>query len=140
MIVLFKGTISEIPDGWILCDGANGTPNLVDKFICMRNTMPVGNSQVILNDNHMPSHEHIGVTIGYSGNHSHSKTTYRSNSIENSSSRVSGGIGDSAGTAHTRSYNNSHSHSIQSVGATGSSVAIPLNPRFIYLLFIKFVG
>ena len=30
-IVAFYG--SEIPYGWALCDGTNGTPNLVDKFI-----------------------------------------------------------------------------------------------------------
>ncbi len=36
--VVEKGTImlwngGEVPDGWLLCDGKNGTPNLVDKFI-----------------------------------------------------------------------------------------------------------
>ena len=31
MIIAFKG--SSIPSGWALCDGANGTPNLIGKFI-----------------------------------------------------------------------------------------------------------
>ncbi|MCW2477489.1 MULTISPECIES: phage tail protein [unclassified Symbiopectobacterium] len=30
-IIIFFG--NEIPDGWLLCDGKNGTPNLIDKFI-----------------------------------------------------------------------------------------------------------
>ncbi|CAI1058713.1 Uncharacterised protein [Serratia entomophila] len=30
-IVLFSG--EEIPDGWFLCNGANGTPDLVDRFV-----------------------------------------------------------------------------------------------------------
>ena len=30
-IIMFNG--SEIPNGWAICDGSNGTPNLVGKFI-----------------------------------------------------------------------------------------------------------
>lgn len=30
-IIMFNG--SEIPKGWAICDGTNGTPNLVGKFI-----------------------------------------------------------------------------------------------------------
>ncbi|NDO82514.1 hypothetical protein CJP72_17535 [Citrobacter sp. NCU1] len=31
MIMMFSGT--TIPQGWVLCDGNNGTPNLIDRFI-----------------------------------------------------------------------------------------------------------
>ncbi|ETS30589.1 hypothetical protein BB987_01955 [Photorhabdus temperata] len=31
MIVMFSG--SSVPTGWALCDGENGTPNLIDRFI-----------------------------------------------------------------------------------------------------------
>jgi len=31
-IVMFNGA-QEIPKGWALCDGTNGTPNLIGKFI-----------------------------------------------------------------------------------------------------------
>lgn len=33
MIVAWSGAIVDIPDGWALCDGNNGTPDLTDKFI-----------------------------------------------------------------------------------------------------------
>lgn len=33
MIVLWSGAIVDIPDGWHLCDGTNGTPNMQDKFV-----------------------------------------------------------------------------------------------------------
>lgn len=33
MIILWSGTIPNIPDGWALCNGSNGTPDLRDKFI-----------------------------------------------------------------------------------------------------------
>jgi len=33
VIVMWSGTLASIPSGWYLCDGNNGTPNLVAKFI-----------------------------------------------------------------------------------------------------------
>jgi hypothetical protein len=32
-IIMWSGTIGNIPDGYKLCDGTNGTPNLRDRFI-----------------------------------------------------------------------------------------------------------
>ena len=32
-IIMWSGAIIDIPSGWALCDGKNGTPNLLDKFI-----------------------------------------------------------------------------------------------------------
>ena len=29
----FWGTIAEIPASWLICDGNNGTPNLLEKFL-----------------------------------------------------------------------------------------------------------
>lgn len=33
-IILWHGLVSQIPAGWFLCDGANGTPDLRDRFVC----------------------------------------------------------------------------------------------------------
>lgn len=33
MITMWSGAINNIPTGWALCDGNNGTPNLTDRFI-----------------------------------------------------------------------------------------------------------
>ena len=32
-IIMWSGSIPSIPTGWALCDGTNGTPNLVDRFV-----------------------------------------------------------------------------------------------------------
>jgi len=32
-IVMWHGTIANIPTGWVLCDGDNGTPNLLARFV-----------------------------------------------------------------------------------------------------------
>ncbi|MBL7069351.1 MAG: hypothetical protein ISS34_05790 [Candidatus Omnitrophica bacterium] len=33
VIVMWSGSIASIPEGWVLCDGTNGTPDLRDRFI-----------------------------------------------------------------------------------------------------------
>lgn len=33
LIVMWSGTLTAIPQGWQLCDGTNGTPDLRDRFI-----------------------------------------------------------------------------------------------------------
>ena len=32
-IILWSGAVGAVPAGWALCDGTNGTPNLLDKFV-----------------------------------------------------------------------------------------------------------
>ncbi|MBI4688573.1 MAG: tail fiber protein [Nitrospirae bacterium] len=32
-IIMWSGAITDIPAGWALCDGSNGTPNLRDRFV-----------------------------------------------------------------------------------------------------------
>lgn len=32
-IIMFNGSSSDIPEGWNICDGTNGTPNLINHFI-----------------------------------------------------------------------------------------------------------
>lgn len=32
-IIPYGGKLSDIPDGWALCDGTNGTPNLTGRFL-----------------------------------------------------------------------------------------------------------
>jgi hypothetical protein len=33
IIVMWSGAIIDVPSGWYLCDGTNGTPNLRDRFV-----------------------------------------------------------------------------------------------------------
>lgn len=46
MIVMY--TSSTIPDGWYLCDGTNGTPNLVDQFIGFNNASPSTTTPLVI--------------------------------------------------------------------------------------------
>ena len=71
MIILWSGNTGNIPSGFVLCDGNNGTPNLTDRFIVGAGAAyspgaTGGNDQQTLSLSQMPSHSH---TIN---NHNHS--------------------------------------------------------------------
>ena len=68
-IIMWSG--ASVPTGWTLCNGANGTPNLVDKFIvgsgsgyAIGATGGSANAVVV-------SHIHTGTTGGQSQDHTH---------------------------------------------------------------------
>jgi len=63
-IIMWSGSQDSIPDGWILCDGNNGTPDLRERFIIgASDTYKVGAT------GGSTSHDHGGKT----GNHTLSK-------------------------------------------------------------------
>lgn len=76
-IVIWSGTADNIPTGWQLCDGTNGTPDLRDKFVLGAGTNHAvgdsgGSEEVTLTVAQMPSHLHREKIPGSSGN----STTY----------------------------------------------------------------
>ena len=63
MIVMWSGSVTNIPSGWALCDGTNDTPNLKDRFIVgaggSYNLGDYGGSaEVTLTLAQIPSHNH----------------------------------------------------------------------------------
>jgi microcystin-dependent protein len=68
--MMWSGQTNNIPHGWALCDGYNGTPNLKDRFIVGAGaSYNVGNtggaSTVKLTVNQMPSHNHANGNYKY---------------------------------------------------------------------------
>jgi len=75
LICMWSGSSSNIPNGWVLCNGSNNTPDLRDKFVLgAGNNYAVGatggEKEVTLTVAQMPSHNHD------IGNHSHSIINY----------------------------------------------------------------
>lgn len=63
IITMWSGSIATIPQGWVLCDGTNGTPNLKDRFIVgAGNSYGVGatggSASVNLQHQHAMAHNH----------------------------------------------------------------------------------
>lgn len=76
IIVVWAGTIAEIPSGWALCDGLDGRPNLLDQFVRGVNTavtnpgLTGGLTTVTLILTQLPMHSH---TLS-EANHFHQNT------------------------------------------------------------------
>lgn len=63
VIVMWSGAANAIPEGWVLCDGKNGTPNLLDRFIvgaggAYKVGETGGTNDVALTIGQMPKHRH----------------------------------------------------------------------------------
>lgn len=154
MIMLWSGSIVNIPTGWYLCNGANGTPNLVDRFVVgAGSTYAVGatggsaNAVVV-------SHTHTASTDAQ-GNHSHSAWTdaqgehnhtlpaggtSNSNGFQPTGSGVpQGNVGTSYAGSHGHNigigYAGSHSHNI-SVSTNGESGTNKNLPPYYALCYI----
>jgi len=97
-IIMWSGSVSNIPNGWTLCDGTDGAPDLQDRFVVGAGSQYAvgdtgGSDEVTLTEAEMPSHNHtIDATdsndTGGSGSN-HAKTvptsgleyTYNSGSV-----------------------------------------------------------
>lgn len=121
-VVAFSGT--EIPEGWALCDGNNGTPDLVDKFIKggISNGATGGSSQITLDISNLPPHTHSCSSEAHS--HQVPIGTATGTGSYNASESASGSISTDS---------NSHSHTI---GSTGGGVPINIEPPYYTLMYI----
>lgn len=84
VIAMWSGRISDIPSGWVLCDGTNGTPDLRDRFIVgarqddggLAKTNVTG-SLTQTGDGQIASHSHGVGSISISGGaHIHTQAPY----------------------------------------------------------------
>ena len=73
IIAMWSGNVNELPSGWALCNGLNGSPNLSGKFIVGFDMQDEsyneigkkgGQKEVTLEARHLPAHNHRAVTDG----------------------------------------------------------------------------
>jgi microcystin-dependent protein len=98
IILLWSGSVASIPSGWVLCNGANSTPDLRDRFVVgAGSTYAVnatgGANTVTLDATMIPSHTHTisasGTSGGQSAGHTHTfsgTTSGQSNTHSHSAS------------------------------------------------------
>ena len=134
MIILWYGDTSNIPGGWVLCNGQNGTPDLRDRFVigAGNNFNPGdtgGSNSVTLSEANLPSHRHFVVSNALGGQN-------RTNSNVSANNQVRKGTG--AGNLY-ESYNLASTGSDAASGrssAVGSGTSIDTIPLYHALCYI----
>ncbi|PLX99799.1 MAG: hypothetical protein C0622_09860 [Desulfuromonas sp.] len=70
-IIMWSGTVANIPDGWALCDGTNGTPNLKGRFVVNVGPPYSDGSGTNYQPGHMDGYERIQLTLAELPQHNH---------------------------------------------------------------------
>lgn len=128
VIVAYDGAV--IPSGWVLCDGANGSPDLRNKFIRLIS------SGTILATGGATTHTHNCNSTGADGSHTHN--FYFNTGSPNGDVDVTDGTGAYANTStHNHSADgatgSAGSH-IHSIGTTGTGTNEPAHIRLYYIM------
>lgn len=143
-VLTWYGALGNIPSGFVICDGSNGTPDLRNRFVVGAGSdYTVGDTggmaSITLNTSQLPSHNH-GISIDGNGDHYHA--TMGENDANSpfgiyawgSYCGSRGGI-DWDNNLHKTSTNGWHSHSA-SIGNTGGNQAHENRPPYYALYYI----
>ena len=145
MVVMWAGDIDKIPNGWSLCNGTNGTPDLRGRFVLGHGDAPYneignkgGSEKVSLTINNLPAHNHLGNT-DTSGEHVHGIKTYQDDWND------SGGVGPSWGAGDNGIYNvyhnseksGNHLHSFTTDNTGGDQSHENMPPYYILAYIMK---
>ena len=151
-IILWSGSVADIPSGWVLCDGTNSTPDLRNRFVVgAGDTYSVdgtgGNNSTTLTNANLPAHTH-----SFSGNTNTASLTGSANNIGepfgnygNANGIFSKSYSASSGTPQnadtsatgTLNINASHSHSFSgTTGSAGSGSSFDNRPAYYALAYI----
>lgn len=98
-IAMYNGQ-SEIPEGWAVCDGNNGTPNLVGKFIKAVSTV----NQIGDNESELSENNEFTITQEYLPKHSHPHKSH-THDLEGNLSGTTGSSGNLTVSLNYSDYN-----------------------------------
>jgi microcystin-dependent protein len=137
IIIIWSGLQNQLPEGWILCNGQNNTPDLRNRFVIGGGNNYSLNSTGGNKDAVLLPHTHT-TTVSAVGNHGHNVigNTAGSPGPGSPGGGVFLGINNRqfTGTA-TSSSNGAHTHSV-SISNTGSSAINANLPPYYALAFI----
>lgn len=145
-IIMWSGSPSTIPNGFLLCDGTNGTPNLSGRFVVgydasnteYSNVGSVGGSdKKNITVATLPPHSHTGTTNS-SGAHTHGYQYHtkagKGKSKDDAHWRVHGHL-----STGTTSSAGSHTHTF-TTNNSGGGEKFDVRPSYYVICFIQFIG
>lgn len=156
-IIMWSGLVANIPAGYALCNGSNGTPDLRNKFIIGAGDTYApaatgGTATVTLIEANLPAHTHAWTgTTATGGSHTHVVTDPgHTHTVQDRTSAggADGGFADSwKGRANATTVSNTtgisleahsgHTHPVTGTNAnTGSGTAVNILPPYFALAYI----
>ena len=161
-IILWSGLVSNIPSGWYLCNGSNGTPDLRNTFVIGAHsdsggaakttvtgsaTQSGGNKDAVLvsHTHNLQNHVHgVNLTTDNPGDHNHSYnqpsfTTYAftgGGGSQRCQSTSSSGTGSAGGHTHTVSGNTGASvpNTTDTLGESATNKNLPPYYALCYIM------
>lgn len=133
IISMWAGALADIPGGWALCDGDNGTPNLADRFVVGAGGAYAKGATGGSADAVVVAHSHTGST-STEGNHRHSIPFRQALPGNGTGSTGAGGYVNSGDTVTGYSGNHGHGLSIDSAGESGTNKNLPPYYALAYIM------
>ena len=147
MIILWSGSTGNIPTGFVLCNGSNGTPNLTDRFVVGAGSAygvgaTGGTSSVTLSTSNLPSHNHSfsATTSNVNLSHNHGYQSANHPTGSGPEQNQSGGPEDRTTFNVNKTTGNAlgnHNHTVSgTTGSTGSGSGHENRPPYYALCYI----
>lgn len=135
-MIWWAGAIDAWPANWDLCNGANGTPNLVDRFIGGAlgpnpGSYVVGDTGGASTNDTRHGHGHTGLTVNLTGAHTHDPA-----STANVAAGADWNIWDWAGIHPTTNEGN-HTHAFSGATVSAGNAAEENRPVYWALAIIQ---
>ena len=135
-IIMWSGATNNIPSGWALCDGQNGTPNLQDRFIVGAGSTYAVDATGGSADATLVSHQHGPGSYSTSsdGGHTH---TYNFRSGTNRADNDEEHQRNVGSQQYNTGSSGAHTHTISGSSSTEGSSATNANlPPYYALCYI----
>lgn len=135
-ITILDISATEIPPGWVLCDGSNGSPDLYGKFAKGASGTGelkenIGANTFEMTSEQLPPHSHTG-TSTVDGEHTHS---YGVRGVYNSLNEATTHNSDDVVDGTSSSHDGEHVHDID-LNGVGFGSPIWNHPPYTDVLFI----
>lgn len=137
VIVLWSGSIANIPSGWVLCDGSNSTPDLRDRFVVGAgstyavNTIGGSANAIVVSHTHSitdPGHNHLSGSNGDIQSATWNPFGYDAGFRWDGAGQIAGAVGQGQ-------YSNTNTTGI-TINTTGSSATNANLPPYYALAYI----
>ena len=137
-IIMWSGTDSNVPSNWALCNGSNGTPNLIDKFIVGRGSAYAAGATGGFTDSVVVQHDHTATSSVTDPGHAHTFSSHNDDTADGNT------LNDRSNLPNTRTMTSSSnttgisvSTSVDQEGVSGAGKNLPPYYAIAYIMRVS---